>query len=86
MVFGRKNKKDAEAEAIMDSILAATGEEDLTSDPDASKAKKAKTKRTTKQRKGKQVTDNPLILFGEKIVLTLAVLASGFLIYSGINA
>jgi len=86
MVFGRKNKKDAEAEAIMDAVLAATGEEDLTSDPDAPKAKKAKTKRTTNQKKGKQVTDNPLILFGEKIALTLAVLASGFLIFSGINA
>ena len=86
MVFGRKKKKDAEAEAIMDAVLAATGEEDLTSDPDAPKPKKARKKRATNQKKGKQVTDNPLILYGEKIALTLAVLASGFLIFSGINS
>ena len=86
MVFGRKKKKDAEAEAIMDQILAATGETDLTADPDAPKPKIKKKKPSSQDRKGKQVTDNPLVLYGEKIALTLAILASGFLIYSGMNA
>ena len=89
MVFGRKKKKDAEAEAIMNAVLAATGEEDLTADPDApkpEKPKKSKKKASSNEPKGKQVTDNPLVLYGEKIALTLAVLASAYLIYSGLNA
>ena len=89
MVFGRKKKKDAEAEAIMNAVLAATGEDDLTADPDAPKPEKpAKSKKSSsgRGRKGKQVTDNPIVLYGEKIALTLAVLASGYLIYSGLNA
>jgi len=89
MVFGRKKKKDAEAEAIMNAVLAATGEDDLTADPDAPKPEKpTKSKKSSsgQGRKGKQVTDNPIVLYGEKIALTLAVLASGYLIYSGLNA
>ena len=87
MVFGRKKKKDAEAEAIMDAVLTATGEEDLMADPDTPKPKTAKKKSSSsKEKKGKQVTDNPLVLYGEKIALTLAFVASGYLIYSGLNA
>ena len=87
MVFGRKNKKDAEANAIMDAVLAASGEENLTADPEAHELKPAKKKNSSsREKKGKQVTDNPLILYGEKIALTLAILLSGYLIYSGFDA
>ena len=34
MVFGRKKKQD-QAEAIMDAVLRASGETDLTADPSA---------------------------------------------------
>ncbi len=87
MVFGRKKNKEAEAEAIMNAVLAATGEADLTADPDAPQAETGKKKKDSSERKkGKQITDNPLVLYGEKIALTLAVLASGYLIYSGLSA
>jgi len=85
MVFGRKKKQD-QADAIMDAVLKATGETDLTADPTAT-TKAIKTKPTaTSKSKSKPISDNLIIVHAEKIALTAAVLLSGYLIYAGMGA
>ena len=85
MVFGRKKKQD-QADAIMDAVLRASGETDLTADPSApTKVRQNKSAAKTES-KSKPISDNPIIVHAEKIALTLSVLLSGYLIYAGIGA
>ncbi|MDE0817006.1 MAG: hypothetical protein OSA92_05065 [Pirellulaceae bacterium] len=82
MVFGRKKKQDA----IMDAVLRASGETDLTADPSApAKVTKKQSAAKTKS-KSKPISDNLLIVHAEKIALTVAILLSGYLIYAGMGA
>jgi hypothetical protein len=85
MVFGRKNKQ-SQADAIMDAVLKATGETDLTADPTApAKVVKRKLAAIAKS-KSKPISDNLFIVHAEKIALTIAMLLSGYLIYAGMGA
>jgi hypothetical protein len=85
MVFGRKKKQD-QADAIMDAVLQATGETDLTADPNAPAKFIKKQSVATTENKSKPISDNLLIVHAEKIALTVAVLLSGYLIYAGMGA
>ncbi|MEE2844396.1 MAG: hypothetical protein VX761_07785, partial [Planctomycetota bacterium] len=85
MVFGRKKKQDQE-NAIMDAVLRASGETDLTADPSAPAKVMKKQIAAKTESKSKPISDNPSIVHAEKIALTAAVLLSGYLIYAGMGA
>ena len=82
MVFGRKKKQDA----IMDAVLRASGETDLTADPSAPAKVMKKQSAAKTESKSKPISDNLLIVHAEKIALTVAILLSGYLIYAGMGA
>ena len=85
MVFGRKKKQD-QADAIMDAVLQATGETDLTADPTAPVKVIPNNSVGTAKLKSKPISDNLFIVHAEKIALTIAILFSGYLIYAGMGA